>query len=133
VQRTLTLIVIGNQTQTRCSAPRHKYFGALLILYPGLKNPFFRCKFENPLIKYTNMNAIELKTDLHRLIENIDDVNVLEAVRVLLASQIPATDWWYEISEEERAEIEEGLSQADRGETKTTEEVLSKYQQWDSK
>lgn len=30
------------------------------------------------------------------------------------------------ISEEEKAEIKEGISQADNGETKTTEEVLSK-------
>ncbi|MEE4177070.1 MAG: hypothetical protein V2I46_06120 [Bacteroides sp.] len=79
------------------------------------------------------MNAADLKSDLYRLIENIDDVDVLEAVKVLLSSRLPRNDLWNEISEGERAEIDEGLKQADRGETKTTEEILSKYEQWDSK
>jgi hypothetical protein len=93
---------------------------------------FFLCKFEY-ILKITAMNAVDLKSDLYRLIENIDDVDVLEAVKVLLSSRLPHNDWWNEISEDERAEIDEGLKQADRGETRTTEEILSKYEQWDSK
>jgi len=34
------------------------------------------------------------------------------------------------IREEEKAEIKEGISQADNGETKATEELLSKYKKW---
>lgn len=36
-------------------------------------------------------------------------------------------DWWDEISAEERAEIEEGLAQADRGEVVPHEKVIAKY------
>jgi predicted transcriptional regulator len=36
-------------------------------------------------------------------------------------------DWWDEISEDERTEIEEGLAQADRGEVLSHEEVMAKY------
>lgn len=42
-------------------------------------------------------------------------------------------DWWDEIDENERAEIKEGLSQADRGEVIPHKEVMSKYQKWLSK
>lgn len=36
-------------------------------------------------------------------------------------------DWWDEISAEERAEIEEGLVQADKGELVPHKEVMLKY------
>jgi predicted transcriptional regulator len=39
-------------------------------------------------------------------------------------------DWWLTISDDERAEIEEGIRQADNGEVKSTEEVFEKYQKW---
>jgi predicted transcriptional regulator len=39
-------------------------------------------------------------------------------------------DWWLSISEIERAEIREGILQADRGEVKSNEEVFEKYQKW---
>jgi predicted transcriptional regulator len=43
------------------------------------------------------------------------------------------TDWWDEIDEDEKAEIEEGIAQADRGEVIPHQEVMAKYQQWLSK
>jgi hypothetical protein len=39
-------------------------------------------------------------------------------------------DWWDVISNEEKSEIEHGLSEVERGETKTHEEVMSKYDKW---
>lgn len=39
-------------------------------------------------------------------------------------------DWWDEISSEERAEIEDGLAQADKGDVMLHEEVMSKYKKW---
>jgi hypothetical protein len=39
-------------------------------------------------------------------------------------------DWWLTISDEERAEIEEGILQADKGDTKLNEDVFEKYQKW---
>ena len=41
-----------------------------------------------------------------------------------------AADWWDLISGEERAEIEEGLAEADRGEVLSHEEIMSKYDKW---
>lgn len=42
-------------------------------------------------------------------------------------------DWWDEISDEEKADIEEGLAQADRGEVFSHEEVMARYEKWRSK
>jgi predicted transcriptional regulator len=42
-------------------------------------------------------------------------------------------DWWDEIEDDEKAEIQEGLAQADRSELTPHKEVMSKYQKWLSK
>ncbi len=78
-----------------------------------------------------NMDVIELRTDLHNMIDKISDSNILSAVRTLLSGKIATqTDWWHTISDEERAEIEQGLAEADRGEVISHEEVMAKYKKW---
>ena len=76
------------------------------------------------------MNAIELKSDLHRLIDKINDVNILNAVKILLSKGEEETDWWDEISEEERQSIERGLAEADRGELIPHEQGMKEYKKW---
>lgn len=39
-------------------------------------------------------------------------------------------DWWDQLSLDEKAEIEEGLAQADRGEVVSHKEVMAKYKKW---
>lgn len=77
------------------------------------------------------MNVIELRSDLHNMIDNITDSNILIAVKTLLSGKTATqTDWWDIINDEERAEIEQGLAEADRGETISHEEVMAKYKKW---
>ena len=77
------------------------------------------------------MDVIELRADLHNMIDKITDSNVLNAVKTLLAGKTAKqVDWWDTISEEERAEIEQGLAEADRGETIPHEQVMAKYKKW---
>jgi len=77
------------------------------------------------------MDVIELRSDLHNIIDKITDSNILNAVKTLLSERIATkTDWWDIISDEERAEIKEGLAEADRGEVITHEEVMAKYKKW---
>jgi len=77
------------------------------------------------------MNVTELRSDLHNMIDNITDSNILNAVKTLLAGKTATqTDWWNVISDEEREEIEQGLSEAERGEVITNEEVMAKYKKW---
>ncbi|OFY51581.1 MAG: hypothetical protein A2W85_01445 [Bacteroidetes bacterium GWF2_41_31] len=77
------------------------------------------------------MDVIELRTDLHNMIDKISDSNILLAVKTLLSSNnLNQTDWWETINETERAEIEQGINEAERGEVIPHEEVMEKYKKW---
>jgi hypothetical protein len=73
------------------------------------------------------MNIETRKLNIINWVSHLQDETVLTRIEQL---QSQKQDWWDLISKEEKAEIEEGISQADKGETKTTEEVLSKYKKW---
>jgi predicted transcriptional regulator len=73
------------------------------------------------------MNIETRKLNIINWVSHLQDEAVLSRIEQL---QSQKQDWWDLISEEEKAEIKEGISQADKGETKTTEEVLSKYRKW---
>lgn len=78
------------------------------------------------------MTASILRGTIHKLIDQIEDETLLQAYLKVLESslQVRKGDWWDEISAEERSDIEEGLAQADRGETVPHEEVMAKYKKW---
>jgi hypothetical protein len=71
------------------------------------------------------MNLETRKINIISWISHLQDENMLSRIEEL---QSQKQDWWDMISDEERAEIEEGIAQADRGELKSTDEVLGKYQ-----
>lgn len=76
-----------------------------------------------------NMEVMNLETrkiNIISWVSHLQDENVLSRIEEL---QSQKQDWWEMISDEERAEIEEGIAQADRGELKSTDEVLAKYHQ----
>lgn len=77
------------------------------------------------------MDVIELRTDLHNMIDKITDSKILSAVKTLLSEKASAqVDWWDIISDEERKEINQGLIEADKGEIIPHEEVMAKYKKW---
>lgn len=77
------------------------------------------------------MDVIALRTDLHNMIDKITDSNILNAVKTLLSEKTAnQTDWWDEITDEERAEIKEGLAETEKGEVISHEEVMAKYKKW---
>ena len=77
------------------------------------------------------MDVTELRADLHNMIDKISDRNILKAVRTPISEKAATkADWWDTISQEEREEIEQGLSEADKGEVTTHEEVMKKYKKW---
>ncbi|MDR9375030.1 MAG: hypothetical protein RI842_06550 [Schleiferiaceae bacterium] len=67
------------------------------------------------------------KLHLIRWITQLTDESVIAKIKALREGK---TDWWDEISTEEKAEIEEGLAQADRGELRDHDEVTAKYDKW---
>jgi predicted transcriptional regulator len=77
------------------------------------------------------MNVVTLKQDIHLLIDSITDSEILHAVKTLLEKNAKVqTDWWETISEEERAEILQGLSEADNNDLMAHDEVMEKYKKW---
>ena len=78
-------------------------------------------------IKQEKMNTAELKADLHNLIEKTDDISILEALRTLLRKQFASdkakTDFWDELPETVKKEIDEALKDSKAGNVYTHEEV----------
>lgn len=73
------------------------------------------------------MNIETRKLNIISWVSHLQDESILSRIENLQAQK---QDWWALLCDEEKAEIEEGMNQADRGETKTTEGVLSKYKKW---
>jgi len=77
------------------------------------------------------MSTLELKSNLHDLIEDIEDNDILSAVYLLLAKQqnkADEKDFWDELPEYVKAGIEEGLAQSERGEGIPHDEVMKQIQ-----
>jgi hypothetical protein len=83
------------------------------------------------LILILHMDIQAEKLDLIKWLADINEPSVIK--RFVALKKREQTDWWDQISLEEKAEIEEGLAQADRGEVIPHEEVMAKYQKWRSK
>ena len=71
------------------------------------------------------------KLNLIKWLTDIEEPTVLKKLIALKNNE--ETDWWDLIDDEERAEIEEGLAQADRGEGISHQEFIAKYDKWRSK
>jgi hypothetical protein len=68
------------------------------------------------------------------LIKWLADIEEPTILRKLIAVKNgEEADWWDMIDDEEKAEIEEGLAEADRGNVIPHEEVMAKYEKWLSK
>ncbi len=76
------------------------------------------------------MNAIEIKSDLHKLIDKINDIDLLNALKVLLKNKSTEYDSWDMLPSEVKESIEKGIGEAERGETKAHNEVMQAYKKW---
>ena len=65
------------------------------------------------------MNTAELKNDIHRLVVETDNSDVLYKIKTIFNSLVnneQEDDWWYIVSEQEKISIKKGLEQLDNGE-----------------
>ncbi len=75
------------------------------------------------------MNVVELKTDLHNLIDKASDINILQAVKVILAKESRTQiDWAETISVSLKDELEASIEEADQGNTISHEEAMRQIQ-----
>jgi predicted transcriptional regulator len=85
-------------------------------------------------IKQGKMNTAELKADLYKLIDKTEDISILKALRTLLIKQFAndkaESDFWDELPEALKNEIEKGLEEIEAGEEISHEKVMKKYEKW---
>ena len=76
------------------------------------------------------MNAIELKSDLHELIDRVNDMSMLNAIKTILSKQTSESDFWEELPLNVQESVKRGMMQVENGETRTHEEVMQKHNKW---
>lgn len=72
------------------------------------------------------MSALELKNDILQIISQTDDTNVLAMVKEALTSftqKNEDSDWWDELSDEQKKAVEQGQQDIKAGRTFTNQEV----------
>lgn len=73
------------------------------------------------------MNIETRKVSIISWITNLNDEKILTKIESIQKTE---GDWWDLISKEEKLEIEQGIDEIERGETKPHDEVMSKYKKW---
>lgn len=70
-------------------------------------------------------NTIELRSDIHRLIDKVNDVAILKAVKTILAKESGnRADWADALSSSLKAELDESILEADKGKTISHDEAM---------
>ncbi len=76
------------------------------------------------------MKTIELKTEIHELIEKVNDIQLLNAIKILLTRE-KDSDWWENLSDREKQALEKGLQESETGNliphNVVMEEIIQKY------
>ena len=68
------------------------------------------------------------RKELADYILNTAKDSFIEKVKVLLLKE--NVDWWNDLNDEEKAEIEEGLKQIENGEVVSHESVMKQFEKW---
>ena len=74
---------------------------------------------------------MDIQAEKLKLIEWLAKLNNATTLKRFIAlKKEQQKDWWDELNTEEKAEIEDGLFQADRGEVVSHKELMAKYKKW---
>nr|WP_315251665.1 hypothetical protein [uncultured Flavobacterium sp.] len=65
------------------------------------------------------------KSELMKKLEETNDISIIEAIKKIFVSQ--RKDFWEELSQELKDEIEEGERQIERGDFVLYEDLMKKY------
>jgi len=72
------------------------------------------------------LSSVEIKSEIHNMVENIHDLDILRAIRVLLSKQntiSTQTDFWDELPDSIKNKLDNSIKQADEGKMSTHDEV----------
>lgn len=76
------------------------------------------------------LDIMKLETRKIGLINWLSQLQDEKTINKLESLRDEKQDWWDTISDEERAQTEEGLSQANKGEGIPHDKVMEKYKKW---
>lgn len=68
------------------------------------------------------------KIELIQWLSTLNDESIIEKIMKLRETE--KTDWWKELSGEERKSIEKGIQDADSGKLKSHSEAKKLYEKW---
>lgn len=72
------------------------------------------------------MTVLEIKNDLHRMVVETEDPEVLEQIALLFAALRQEKSLWDNLSDSEKQRIQKGLEDIREGRVKSHEEVRAK-------
>ncbi|MCB9297115.1 MAG: hypothetical protein H6559_28930 [Lewinellaceae bacterium] len=72
------------------------------------------------------MSVAELKNNLHRMVVETNDPEILAQIAALFTSLLGEEDWWDSLSNEQKKKIEEGEADSEAGRTVPYSEVKEK-------
>ena len=77
------------------------------------------------------MEALELRNIVQNYINNADE-RLLRVIKAVVESYKGETtsDWWDDMSKEEKKEIETGLLQSEQGKVVTHKDVMKVFDKW---
>jgi len=71
------------------------------------------------------MNIELEKSELIKLLSETNDESIIASIRKIFSAE--KKDWWDDLTEEQKFEIEEGDQQIERGEFVLYEDLMKKY------
>lgn len=80
------------------------------------------------IIKAHPMNIEATKLELMHLLLQTQKETLLAKVKKVFEDE--HVDWWDDMDEEERKEVETGLAEADKGEFTSHEKVMKRFDKW---
>lgn len=103
----------------------------------GYSSPYFPTR-QSKYISLSKIKKMELQTDLkadlHKMIEEIKDASILQAVYVILEREKQreevGEDFYDTLHPMLQSSIDRGLAQIKSGETVPHEEVRKRYEKW---
>lgn len=75
------------------------------------------------------MDIDATKLELVKLLLQVKEESTLYKVKKILKKEA-SRDWWDDLSADEKASIDEGIKQSERGETISHKEVMKVFDKW---
>ena len=75
----------------------------------------------------------DIKTELHKLIDNCDNDLLLSEAKALLESGGPIKDWWDELTEEDKNVVMESETEYEAENFVSHKELMQQFETWKKK